>query len=154
MIVDALLALAGSITGNTVTGANMFASGATVTSPNIVDLSQARDVGEGQDLYARVEITTAYAAGTSVQFQAVVASDTAISQNVAVVGAGPVLLTANATAGTRVAFKLNPSLGALGQRYLAIQAVNVGAMSAGAVYADIGMEIADYKVYASGFAVL
>ena len=56
MYVDALLALFGSILGNTVTGVNAFASGATVVSPNAIDLAsggnptgQVRDLGEGSD---------------------------------------------------------------------------------------------------------
>ena len=44
MIVDALLAVSGSITGNTVTGQNVFATNANVTSANTVDLLQARDI--------------------------------------------------------------------------------------------------------------
>ncbi len=154
MIVDANLAVAGSITGNTVTGANMFASGATVTSPNVVDLSQARDIGEGNDLYVRYMVTGAYAGGTSVQFQAVVADDAGITTNVTVVGAGKVLPVATAALGYRDAFKLNPNIGSLGRRYFAVQAVNVGANTAGAVYADVGAEIADAKVYPSGFSVM
>jgi hypothetical protein len=154
MIVDALLAVCGSITGNTVTGANMFGSSATVTSPNVVDLSQNRDVGEGQDLFVRFQVTTAFAGGTSAQFQAVVADDAGITTNVTVVGAGKVLPVATLALGYRDAFKLNPNIGSLGRRYFAIQAVNAGANTAGAVYADLGAEVADNKVYPSGFAVL
>ena len=155
MIVDALLAVCGSITGNTVTGAPMY-TGATVTSPNVVDLSQNRDIGEGQDLYVRCQVTTAFAGVTSTQFQAVVADDAGITTNVTVVGAGPVLTLASGAlaAGQRYAFKLNPNIGSLGRRYFAVQALNVGTGSAGLVYADVGAEIADFKVYARGFAVL
>ena len=35
-----------------------------------------------------------------------------------------------------------------------MRAVNVGANTAGAVYADVGLEIADNKVYPSGFTVM
>jgi len=154
MIVDALLAVCGSITGNSVTGANMFASGATFTSPNVIDLSQNRDIGEGQDLYVRFQVTTAFTGGTSAQFQAVVADDAGITTNVTVIGAGKVLANATLVAGYRDAFKLNPNIGSLGRRYFAIQAINVGANTAGAVYADVGAEVADFKVYPSGFTVL
>ena len=153
MIVDANLALSGSISGNTVTGADMFGSSATVTSPNVVDLSEARDIGEGRDLYVRYQVTTAYAGGTSVQFQAVVADDAAITTNVTVVGAGKVVPVADAVLGFRDAFKLSPDIGALGRQYFAVQAVNVGANTAGAVYADVGAEISDSKNYPSGFTV-
>ncbi len=157
MIVDALLAICGSITGNTVTGVNMYASGATANSPNVVDLSSHRDIGEGTDLYVRVEVTTTFAGGTSVQFQAVVTDDAAGQTNAVVVGASPVLTVASGAlnAGQRLAFKLNPAIASLGLRYLAIQAVNVGVMTAGQVYADVGVEIQDgQKFYPSGFTVL
>jgi hypothetical protein len=154
MIVDALLAVSGSITGNTLTGQNVFATNANVTSTNTVDLSQNRDIGEGQDLYGRVEVTTAAAGGTSVEFQYIVADDAALTTNVTVIGTTGAIVVASLTAGARFACKLNPRLGSLSQRYLGMRAVNVGANTAGAVYADIGVEIADNKVYASGFTVL
>jgi hypothetical protein len=154
MIVDALLAVSGSITGNTLTGQNVFATNANVTSTNTVDLLQNRDIGEGQDLYGRVEVTTAAAGGTSIEFQYIVADDAALSTNVTVIGTTGAIAVASLVAGARFACKLNPRLGSLGQRYLGMRAVNIGANSAGAVYADVGAEIADLKVYASGFAVL
>ena len=154
MIVDALLAVSGSITGNTLTGQNVFATNANVTSTNTVDLLQNRDIGEGQDLYGRVEVTTAASGGTSIEFQYIVADDAALSTNVTVIGTTGAVAVAGMTAGARFACKLNPRLGSLSQRYLGMRAVNVGANTAGAVYADIGAEISDLKVYASGFAVL
>ncbi len=154
MIVDALLAVSGSITGNTLTGQNVFATNANVTSTNTVDLLQNRDIGEGQDLYGRVEVTTAAAGGTSIEFQYIVADDAALSTNVTVIGTTGAIAVASLVAGARFACKLNPRLGSLGQRYLGMRAVNVGANTAGAVYADVGTEIADLKVYASGFSVL
>jgi len=154
MIVDALLAVSGSITGNTLTGQNVFATNANVTSTNTVDLLQNRDIGEGQDLYGRVEVTTPAAGGTSIEFQYIVADDAALATNVTVIGTTGAVAVASLVAGARFACKLNPRLGSLGQRYLGMRAVNVGANTAGAVYADVGAEISDVKVYASGFAVL
>lgn len=154
MIVDALLAVSGSITGNTVTGQNVFATNANVTSANTVDLLQARDVGEGQELYGRVEVTTAFAGGTSAEFQYIVADDAALTTNVTVIGSTGAIPVASLAAGSRFACKLAPRLGSLSQRYLGMRAVNVGANTAGAVYADVGLEIADNKVYPSGFSVL
>ncbi len=154
MMVDALLALSGSITGNTITGQAVFASNANVTSANTVDLSQNRDIGEGRDLYGRVEVTTAAAGGTSMEFQYIVADDAALSVNVAVIGTTGAVPVAQLAAGARFSCKLNPRLGSLGHRYLGMRCVNVGLNTAGAVYADVGAEIADVKIYPSGFAVL
>lgn len=154
MIVDALLAVSGSITGNTLTGQNVFATNANVTSTNTIDLLQNRDIGEGQDLYGRVEVTTAATGGTSIEFQYIVADDAALTTNVTVIGTTGAIVVASLTAGARFACKLAPRLGSLSQRYLGMRAVNIGANTTGAVYADIGAEIADNKVYASGFTVL
>lgn len=154
MIVDALLAVSGSITGNTVTGQNVFATNANVTSANTVDLLQARDIGEGQELYGRVEVTTAFAGGASAEFQYIVADDAALSVNVTQIGTTGAIPVAQLVPGARFTCALNPRLGSLSQRYLGMRAVNTGANTAGAVYADVGLEIADNKVYPSGFAVL
>ena len=87
MYVDAALTLSGSIVGNTVTGQNVFASSASVLSTNTVDLGVARDIGEGADfVFGRFEVTTAFAGGTSCEFQVIVADDAALSTNVTVIG--------------------------------------------------------------------
>lgn len=154
MILDALLALSGSISGNTVTGQDVHATGATVLSTNTVDLGVARDIGEGKDLYGRVEVTVAGAAGTSVEFQFIAADAANLTGNVTVIGTTGAIPVASLTLGARFACVLNPRLASKGQRYLGMQAVNVGAMTGITVYADVGLEVADFKTYASGFAVL
>jgi hypothetical protein len=162
MYVDAALALAGSISGNTITPANMFASGATVTSPNVVDLAsqgipsgQTREMGGGNDLTKlRVEIVTAFTGGTSVQFNLVTADDSGISTNVTIIGSSAVIPVAQAIVGARFEVEINTRILSKGQRYLAMQAVNVGANTTGAVYADLGDGIEDFKTYPVGFAVL
>lgn len=154
MIVDALLALHGSITGNTVTGANVFATNANVLSANTVDLGATRDIGEGKDLYGRVEITTAVTGGTSVEFQFITDSNANLNTTPVVIGTTGAIPVASLTAGARFVCKLNPALLSKGQQYLGMRAVNVGANAAGQAYADVGAEIADFKVYPSGFSVL
>lgn len=155
MIVDANLSVAGSITGNTVTGQNVFGNGTTVVSSNSIDLSSTREIGEGEDIYARVEVTTAFSGGTSGQFQAIVADDAALTTNVTIVGAGEVVPVASLVAGYRAAIRVNPRVGLLGRRYLGIQCVNAGNNTAGAIYGDFGQGIQDgQKFYPSGFSVL
>lgn len=155
MITDALLALSGSISGNTVTGQDVHASGATVVSTNTGDLGVARDIGEGSNLYGRFEVTTAGAGGTSVEMQVIAADNANLTGNVTVLGTTGPILTAALTAGARFACRVNPRLAGQGQHYIGLQYVNVGAMSAIGVYGDIGLEIQDgQKSYASGYAVL
>lgn len=155
MIIDALLALSGSISGNTVTGQAVFASGASVLSTNTVDLGTARDIGEGSDYaFGRIEVTTAFAGGTSAEFQIITADDAALTTNVKVLGSTGAIPVASLTAGARFVCEINPVIGTKGQRYVGGRTVNVGANTAGSIYADIGAEVQDFKTYAVGFAVL
>ncbi len=162
MLIDSLLTLSGSTANGTFAGSDMFGSGTTVVSPNTIDVSSqgvpsgnVRDMGEGQELFARVEITTSYVGGTSVQFEVVASDDAAGTVNTTVIGSSEVVAVANAIAGARYAFPINPRLAKLGQRYITLQAVNVGINTAGAVFADIGTGIQDgQKFYTSGFQVL
>lgn len=154
MITDSLLTLSGSISGNTVTGQDVHATGASVLSTNTVDLGVARDLGEGRDLYGRFEVTVAGAAGTSVEMQIIAADAANLTGNVTVIGTTGAIPVASLTAGARFACKINPRLASQGQRYMGANYVNVGAMTGITVYGDIGLEVADNKSYASGFAVL
>lgn len=156
MIVDAALALSGSILGNTVTGQNVFGNGTSVLSTNTVDLGIARDIGEGSDfVFGRFEVTTAFAGGTSCEFQVITADDAALSTNVTVLGTTGAIAVASLTAGARFACDVNPRIASKGQRYIGLRAVNVGNNTAGAIYGDVGAEIQDgQKFYGSGFAVL
>lgn len=162
MYVDALLALSGSINGNTVTGQAVFASGASVLSTNTIDLAsggvpsgQVRDIGEGSDFaYGRFEVTTAFAGGTSAEFQIITADDAALTTNVKVIGTTGAIPVASLTQGARFVCQLNPVVGSKGQRYVGGRTVNVGVNTAGSIYADIGAEIQDgQKFYPNGFAV-
>lgn len=155
MYVDSLLAVSGSISGNTVTGQAVSGNGTTVVSTNAVDLGAARDMFEGDDhLLARVEMTVAAAGGTSMEFQ-IITSASANLSSPTVIGTSGAIAVASLTAGARLAVKGNPKLASLGQRYLGIQVVNVGINIAGSIYADFGAELQDgQKFYPVGFAVL
>lgn len=155
MITDALLALSGSITGNTITGQDVHATDTSVLSTNTVDLSIARDMGEGSPLYGRFEVTVAASGGTSTEMQIIAADDAALTTNVTVIGTTGAIAVASLTAGARFACRVNPRLASKGQRYLGARYVSVGAVTAVTVYGDIGAEIQDgAKFYGSGFAVL
>lgn len=163
MYVDALLALSGSIVGNTVTGQATFANAASVLSTNTIDLAsggvpsgQVRDIGEGSDFaYGRVEITAAFTGGTSAEFQIITADDAALTTNVKVLGTTGAIPVASLTLGARFVCQINPVIGSKGQRYIGGRTVNLGANAAGSIYMDIGAEIQDgQKFYPNGFAVL
>lgn len=155
MIADAALALSGSISGNTVTYQSTNGTDTSVLSTNTVDLSIARDIGEGSDLYGRFEVGTAASGGTSVEMQVIAADAANLTGNVTVIGTTGAVAVASLIAGARFACAINPRLASKGQRYMGLRYVTVGAVTALTTYGDIGLEIQDgQKFYASGFAVL
>ena len=127
----------------------------TAISTDKIDLSVARDIGEGENLYMHFNVDTALTGGTSVKFEVVVADDAAISSNVTVVGSTDAVLSAALVAGYSTAVRINPIIASLGKRYLAARYTIVGTYSAGAVTAQIVHDIQDgKKFYASGFTVV
>lgn len=126
----------------------------TAVSTNTVDLSIARDMGEGGDLYMNFAVTTALAGGTSVKFEVIGATNAALSSGVVVLGSSDAVVTASLVAGYNTAVRINPQIASTGQRYLGARYTIVGTYTSGAVVADIVMDIQDgKKFYASGFTV-
>lgn len=130
------------------------ASDTSVVSTDTIDLSQARDIGEGHDLYMHFAVTEAFAGGTSTEFRVII-SDAANLGTPQVVGSSGAIATASLTLGKRIAVRINPLIASLGKRYLGAQYTVVGTNTAGMVTADIVETIQDgQKFYASGFSVL
>ena len=127
----------------------------TAVSTDTVDLSVARDMGEGGDLYMNFAMTEAFAGGTSTNLEVIIADNAALSSNVVVIGASGAIVTADLTLGKNVAVRLNPQIASLGKRYLGARYTVSGTNSAGKVTADIVMDVQDgKKFYASGFTVV
>ena len=127
----------------------------TAVSTDTVDLSVARDIGEGGDLYMNFAMTEAFAGGTSTNFEIIIADNAALSSNVVVIGASGAIVTADLTLGKNVAVRLNPQIASLGKRYLGARYTVSGTNSAGKVTADMVMDVQDgKKFYASGFTVV
>lgn len=127
----------------------------TAVSSDTIDLSVARDIGEGHDLYMNFAMTEAFAGGTSTNFEVIIADNAALSSNVVVVGASGAIATAGLTLGTNVAVRINPLIGSLGKRYVGARYTVSGTNTAGKVTADIVETIQDgKKYYASGFSVV
>jgi predicted RecA/RadA family phage recombinase len=154
MYVDGNLVVSGSVANGSFSGQTVTGTG-NVLSTNTVDLLQARDLGEGEDFYLRALVTTAEAGATSVEIQAIAADDAALSTNVTVIGSSGAVPVASLTAGARFAVELNPRIGSKGQRYIGARYVITGTSTAGAIYADFGIEVQDgQKIYPAGFSVL
>ena len=125
----------------------------TAFSTDTIDLSVARDVGEGTALYMNFAVTTALANGTSVKFQVVTSANANLS-NPTVVGSSDAVLTAALTAGKNVVVRINPQIASKGQRYLGALYTVAGTFNAGKITADVVETIGDgQKYYASGFTV-
>jgi hypothetical protein len=143
MITDALLRVSNAQTVTT-----------TAVSTDKVDLSVARDIGEGENLFMHFDVGTDFAGGTSTAFEVVVADDAALTSNVTVVGSSGAIVTAGLTAGKTIAVRVNPLIGSTGKRYFGARYTVVGTNSAGTVTADVVHGIQDgLKAYASGFSV-
>ena len=139
----------GAISFQTVTGASA------VLSTNTIDLGAARDVGEGKDLYLRVQVGTAFAGLTALDLDVIVADDAALTTNVTSVSSIKAIPVASLAAGARFAVELSPQLRSLGRRYLGARYVPTGTGTAGTLFADIGIEVQDgQKFYPGGFVVL
>ena len=125
----------------------------TAVSTNTVDLSVARDIGEGTPLYMNFAVTTALANGTSVKFEVVISDNANLSSPV-VVGSSDAILTAALTVGKNVVVRINPDIAGKGKRYLGARYTVAGTFNAGKVTADVVETIGDgQKYYASGFTV-
>lgn len=127
---------------------------ATAVSTNTVDLSVARDMGEGRDLYMNFATTEAVSGGTSIKFE-VITSASADLSSPTVIGSSDAIAVAGLTLGKNVAVRLNPSIASNGQRYLGARFTVVGSPTAGKFTADIVLDVQDgKKFYASGFSVV
>ena len=161
MITDNFLRLSGSLTAGTATGQAVTV---TANSTNVIDLSLARDVGEGDDLYVSFTVGTAFTAAGAATLTptVIVTADAASFTTPTTIGTGGTIAVASLVAGYTFVIRVNPQLfyssttnSSLGLRYLGvIYTVATGPMTAGTITADVVLDIQDgKKFYASGFLV-
>lgn len=129
--------------------------GADLAATDVIDLLQARDIGEGTDLYMAVTVITTFAGGTSIEFIVKGSTDATIVTGDTTLGTSGVILTAALTAGAQFFVRINPQFASLGQRYIGAFYDVTGTMTAGTVTTDIVLDISDpKKFYSSGFSVV
>lgn len=135
---------------------------ATAVSPNTIDLSQARDVGPGEDvrIYFSVDVALTSGGATTLQIQAITSAAANLGSPTVLVQSDAIP-KASLVAGFRYELVLPGSvINKLGQRYLGLQlTVNVANFSGGSYSAGISIDGADNtaivkKTYPSGFSVL
>jgi len=125
----------------------------TAVSTDKIDLSQAREIGEGADVYFVFTVGTAFAGGTSITFQ-VVTDDNAALSSPTVIAATSAIVTTSLTAGAQFVVAIPPQIASLGERYLGAQYTVSGTYTAGTVTADVVHNIQDgKKYYPSGFTI-
>jgi|GEM_PF-1361672 len=150
----------GSITGQ----AALPAAGTPVVSTNSIDLLQARDIGEGGDLYVCFTIVAAYNTLTSLEMEVIVAGNSALTTTPKAVGSSGRILLADGldTVGSQFYVRINPALlepsafgQALGQQFLGARYQTFGSTpTTGSICAYLTMNVQDgRKFYPSGFSV-
>lgn len=109
---------------------SLVGAGATTTSTNVIDLlSPATNLGRGRPRRALSVVTTAFAGGTSVQALLVQSANPDLSSS-DTLATGPTVVTASATAGTKL---LDVAIPDNTKRYVGYKYVTVGTATAGAV---------------------
>ena len=135
---------------------NAQAVTASAVSTDTIDLSVARDIGEGEELFMHFNVGTAVTAAgaATVDFQIIGSTASNLGSPVVLGTSGPIA-KATLVAGARIAVKMNPQIASTGLRYIgANYVVATGPLTAGTFTAAIVTDIQDSKNYASGFAVL
>lgn len=145
-VIDAALTFS-ALTGQTVTGASA------VLSTDKADLLQNRDIGEGNDPQVLFTVVTAFTGLTALEMQIVVADDAALGTNLTVIGTTGAIPVASLTVGAKFVCQTNPRFASKGQRYMGCRYVPTGTGTAGALSAAVMQNVADQKLYPSGFAV-
>jgi hypothetical protein len=139
----------------TVSSAQAVTSSA--VSTDVIDLSKAMDIGEGEDLYMHFSVDTAVTAAgaATVEFQIIGSSAAAMTSPVVLGSTGPIG-KADLVIGKQIAVRINPQIASLGFRYLSANySVATGPLTAGAFTAGIVHDIQDgHKSYAAGYSVL
>lgn len=151
MITDVLLTVSGA--NNPGTAISGQAITADAYSTDTIDLSTARDIGEGKSLYMVFTVITAFNNLNSLDLEVVGSANANLSSHTVLAETN--VLLADLTVGKQYVVRIPPQIASLGQRYLGARYdVNGTAPSTGSILAQIVVDIQDgRKFYASGFSV-
>jgi hypothetical protein len=163
MFIDQLSVVAGAVPATgAMTGLALSGSAnATAVSTDAIDLGIARDIGEGEKLSFMIHIVAAVTGATSVQWDAIYATDTTLTTGLIVGGSTGAIPVAALTIGSVHTITLNPILrynatteSSKAARYLGLRYIIIGTATAGSYCGYITKDVQDgKKFYASGFTV-
>lgn len=157
MIIENNSVLSGTVpaTGSATGQAALPVAGTPVLSTNTIDLTNIRDIGEGENLFVMFTVVAAYNNLTSLQFEVIGATNDALSTGVVPIGSSGAVPLASLTANAQFAVRINPQMFSKGTQYLGARYSTVGTTpTTGSVCAYIVKDIQDgKKYYPSGFSV-
>lgn len=116
---------------------------------DVIDITKARDIGNGHELFWYTSVGVAGAGGTSVNVQ-LVTSDNANLSTPTVIAQTGVIALASLTAGKMIGFFDLPLEGSAYKRYVGIQLVTAGTFSAGTLNSGFTLDKKGWKAYAEG----
>ncbi len=148
MITDALLTVSGSNNpGSAITGQAITAD---AYSTDTIDLLQARDIGEGENLYMVFTVVQAFNTLTSLDLQVVTSANANLSSHTVIADRN--VLLAGLTAGAQYVIRIPPQVGSLGERYFGARYdVNGTNPTQGSILAQVVLDLQDgMKFYARG----
>lgn len=156
MITDNNLVLSGTnVPGSAITGQGSITTSG-VVSTNTIDLGTARDVGEGEELFAVFTVIGTFTAGsmTSLTIDVITSANADLSSSTAI--ASKTIAAGSIASGSQFVIAIPPNVGSLGQRYLGAKYTAVGANpTALNVLGQVVHDIQDgRKSYTSGFLVV
>lgn len=133
------------------TAQNVFSAGTTVVSTNSVDLLRiAQDLGVGEPLYISMNVTTAFAGGTSIAFNLVTDDNGALSSPAIVAQLGS-LTIAQLAVNTNWLFRFPIVQAVAMERYVGISYVSTGTSTAGAVTTALCRDGQRWNAYPSNY---
>lgn len=125
------------------------AEGNGVLLGDVIDLTDVRDIGNGQPVYWYVMLTEAAAGGTSLAFHLITADNAAMTTNATAVVQSPVIPVANLGEAGQLVMVALPIEGVAYRRYLGVHGFIVGTFTDGTLSSGLTLDPRGWKAYPS-----